>query len=130
MSELRHGGHADHDGPGPFEALDGWGVALAHVIREETRAAVERHAPHLHLHLDGHRHAVQRSQGIAAVHGRVGLGGRGQRPLRRKVHEGVQARVRGVDPVKARRHRLARGQVAAANPARDVNRARVGQIVG
>ena len=130
VPELGHGGHADDDGAGSLEPLNGRGVAFPHIVRKQPRASVERHALHLHLHLHGHRHAVERSQRIAAAHGGVGRVGRGQRSLGRKVHEGVQARFRGLDPVEARRHRFARSQLTAADPAGNVNRPRVGQIVG
>ena len=77
------------------------------------------------LALIGDRHARERPR-VA----RLDLVGRGQRALGVDLDERVQLAVERLDPVQARLHELARGQLAAADAGRQVARRREHEIAG
>ncbi len=120
--ERRRVGPADDDRAGMLQIGDDRAVFLRDEVLKRDHAVVGRGAGKVDVDLDGDRHAVQRSEGMAAGPGGVGgLGGSARLGLEH-FHDGVD---RGIDLVQALQHQidgLDRGSAAGADEAREVGR--------
>lgn len=76
--------------------------------------------------LEGHRHAVQRTQGLPALEGGISLDGLLSGPVRVQRHHGVEHWVVRGDPREVGFQRLDRGHLAAAQPASQLGRRQFG----
>ena len=114
-AEGRRVGAADDDGAGRDPVRDHGAVFLGDEIAERHHPVRRGAAGLVDVLLDRHRHAVQRAEGLAPCHGRVGAISGGARGGPEIHGHGVQPRIDGGHPFEARRHRLPRRDLPAGN---------------